>query len=98
MQAISMLMKTQLRYLPKQTLGFIVPGGNIIFCLLMLLGAFTSLFGFFIGFIPPDNLTHTEIKLFHLVMIIGLGLTLFLPMFFLMLNKKASATITSELI
>lgn len=78
----------RLRCLPKQSEGFVVPGGNKLFWSLMLLGALTSLGTFFIGFITPDDLGVASVQRFHEVMIFGLGLTFILPVLFLMRAKN----------
>ena len=84
----------RLRYLPVLSDGFVIPGGNIILWIIMLLGAFTSLIALCAGFIPPDNLDKSGTYLFRLIMCAGLGITLLLPALLLIFKKKI--TLVSE--
>lgn len=76
----------RLRYLPTFSNGFIIPGGNGVLWIIMLVGAITSLLALCAGFIPPENLGKKEVFLFHLVISVGLIMTLTIPI--LLLIKK----------
>ena len=80
----------RLRYLPTEAPGFQIPGGKIIIWALMGLGACTSLLSLCIGFIPPANLNSHEIFLFHLVMSIGLIISICLPFVFFLFKEKTT--------
>lgn len=76
----------RLRYLPCQAVGFIVPGGHLVFAILMGLGILTSSTAFLLGIIPPPGLSQHDILIFHTLMLSGLSLAVILP---LILLKRA---------
>jgi glutamate:GABA antiporter len=78
----------RLRYLPVFSKGFVIPGGNVVLCIIMLIGAFTSFGALCAGFIPPGNLDKSSAFLFRLVMSAGPIVTIALP-FILLLYKKS---------
>lgn len=80
----------RLRYLPAFADGFIIPGGNLVLWIVMLVGALTSFMALCAGFIPPENLDKTGFFLFHLIMSIGLVIAMLLPLLLLIFKKKSS--------
>ena len=80
----------RLRYLPVLADGFVIPGGNLILWIIMLIGAFTSFMALCTGFIPPVNLDKSGIFIFHLIMCIGLGITMLLPALILIFKNKVT--------
>ncbi|STX51062.1 Amino acid transporter [Legionella busanensis] len=78
----------RLRYLPTIAEGFVLPGGNILFVIIMLIGALTSLLALSTGFIAPANLDARSISLFHWIMILGLIFTLIFPFMLLLIKSK----------
>lgn len=81
----------RLRYLPVFSDGFVIPGGNLVLWIIMLVGAFTSFMALCAGFIPPENLDKSGIFLFRLIMCIGLAVAMFLPALLLILKRKVSS-------
>jgi len=78
----------RLRYKPTLAEGFKIPGGNLLWWIIMGLGIFTSFLALCAGFIPPDDLGKNEVMLFHIVMIAGLLTAIGLPIMMLILKKK----------
>lgn len=78
----------RLRYLPPIAEGFIIPGGNFVLWILMVLGAFTSFAALCVGFIAPESFDNHETMLFHLALIIGLLMAMIVPVLLLSLKKS----------
>lgn len=87
---ILFLSAIRLRYLPVLSEGFIIPGGNLVLWIMMLIGGFTSFMAFCAGFFPPENLDKSDVFLFHFVMSTGLLITISLPVILLLYKKKAT--------
>lgn len=80
----------RLRYLPVFSDGFIIPGGNLVLWIIMLIGALTSFMALCVGFVPPENLDKSGAFLFRLIIYIGLTMTLLLPALLLFFKRKVA--------
>ncbi len=78
----------RLRYLPVFAAGFIIPGGNLILWIIMLTGALTSFIALCLGFVSPNNLDESATFLFHLIMSVGLAITMLLPVLILFFERR----------
>lgn len=78
----------RLRYLPVFSEGFLIPGGNVVLWIIMLVGAFSSFMALCAGFFPPENLDKNSTFLFRSVMSAGLIVTISLPFILLFYKKR----------
>src|SRR3990167_6941745 len=78
----------RLRPMPTEHTGFTIPGGNPVLWFLMILGITTSIAGVVFGFYPPPDLKANQADLFHIMLSIGLVVSLLLPLSLLIFKQK----------
>lgn len=76
----------RLRYVKATAGGFRLPGGNLLWICIMLIGALTSGLALSAGFIAPNDLDAHSVFLFRMVMSVGLMGALLAPI--LLIAKK----------
>jgi len=90
MYALMFMAAIRLRYLyPEQPRHYKIPFGNVGIWVVSLIGLFTCVSCFFLGFIPPSQLEIENFIIFESVMVFGIALLCLIP-YIILLFKKPS--------